>query len=408
MSTKFFPIKTETACPLKWSWSTLYLYSGKTASCHRTGWSELTADNFNTFHNTDIKLQDRQHMLNGTWPENSCGYCKKIEDTGGFSDRMLHLAIPNQYPTELDNNSTLTNVNPTILEIYFNNVCNLACLYCLPTLSSKINQEHKLFGPFAKDDVILEDVSFVDTTPMINKFWAWMETNSKNLLRLNVLGGEPFYQSEFYKLLDYFESNPHPNLELCVVTNLMIVTNKLHQLCDRIQHLLANKKLKRVDITCSIDCLGAEQEYVRYGLDLVVWEQNFELLLSKKWLTLNINQTISVLTIKTMPELLKKLSIWRQQRPVGHFFSEVNPQPSYMMIDILGSEVFSSDFEKIIECIPDSDARKYMHGLLYKTQLAKPNLREIQKLKTFLDEKDRRRGTSWQNTFPWLTQVFEQ
>jgi hypothetical protein len=49
-----------------------------------------------------------------------------------------------------------------------------------------------------------------------------------------------------------------------------------------------------------------------------------------------------------------------------------------------------------------------MHGLLYKTQLAKPNLREIQKLKTFLDEKDRRRGTSWQNTFPWLTQVFEQ
>jgi organic radical activating enzyme len=406
MSDRFFPIKTKTACSLKWSWSTLYLYSGTTASCHRTGISKLTADNFDNFHNTDIKLQDRQHMLNGTWPTDSCGYCKKIEDSGGFSDRMLHLDIPNLYPTELDDDATSININPTILEVYFNNVCNLACLYCLPELSSKINQEHKLFGPFAKDGVILKDVALVDTTLLIDKFWTWLENNSKNLKRLNVLGGEPFYQAEFYKLLDYFESNPHPNLEVCVVTNLMIDTNKLDRICDRLKLLLANKKLKRVDITCSIDCLGDEQEYVRYGLDLALWEQNFELLLSKKWLTLNINQTVSVLTIKTMPELLQKLLIWQKTRPVGHYFSEVTPQPSYLMIDILGNKVFASDVDKILECIPDSTARKYMHGLFCKIQEATPNIKEIQKLKTFLDEKDRRRNTSWKNTFPWLVEVF--
>ena len=52
MSGKYFPIKTKTACQLKWAWSTLYLNNGETKSCHRTGQSELTPENFLNFHNT--------------------------------------------------------------------------------------------------------------------------------------------------------------------------------------------------------------------------------------------------------------------------------------------------------------------------------------------------------------------
>ena len=84
-----------------------------------------------------------------------------------------------------------------------------------------------------------------------------------------------------------FENTAHPDLELGIVTNLAINTNKLENICERFKKLLVDRKLKRIDITCSIDCWGAEQEYVRYGLNLVQWEKNFEYLLSKKWITLN-------------------------------------------------------------------------------------------------------------------------
>jgi hypothetical protein len=52
---KPFPIKTKTACQLKWNWSTVYLTEGKTASCHRTNHHTFNTDEFD-FHNTPSKI----------------------------------------------------------------------------------------------------------------------------------------------------------------------------------------------------------------------------------------------------------------------------------------------------------------------------------------------------------------
>jgi len=407
MISKLFPIKTETACQLKWNWSTLYLTGAKTASCHRTGWGDLTEENFDQFHNTEKKQQERHLMLQGQWPVDSCQYCREIEESGGFSDRMLHLTIPNMAPPELDIDSSAVKVSPTILEIFFNNTCNLSCLYCSPTLSSRINQENIKFGNFKVGGVNLTAKSTGNSYPaLLDKFWSWMNKNSGTLLRFNVLGGEPFYQEEFFKLLDYFEKKPHPNLEFGIVTNLMISENKLAPIVDKFKSLLARKHLKRIDITCSIDCWGVEQEYVRFGLDITQWEKNFESLLKQKWLTLNINQTISVLTIKSMPQLLDKLTEWRRQRPVGHYFSAVSPQPIYLMPHILGDNVFTKDFDIIIQKMSinnkDTTALSYMKGIINKVKNSVADVEEKRNLKLFLNEKDRRRGNNWKETFPWL------
>ena len=411
MPQKFFPIKTDTACQLKWNWSTLYLYSGKTASCHRTGWGEITAETFDTFHNTEKKQQERHKMLQGLWPDESCSYCRNIEQHGGFSDRMLHLTVPDQSPIELETDPTAVVVTPTVLEVYFNNTCNMACLYCVPDLSSKINYENQRFGKFSSNGVELSSIDInSDHSLMLEKFWQWMHKHSYNLKRFTVLGGEPFYQSEFDKCLEYFENNSHPDLELGIVTNLMVDTNKLSHYIQRFKKLLSDRRLRRIDITCSIDCWGAEQEYVRYGLNLDLWTKNFELLMEQKWLKLNINQTICVLTIKTMPELLQKLQEWRKKRNVGHYFAAINPQPTYFMIDILGPNVFGQDFEKILKCIPietDHSAYQYMSGLANTVKNSLPNQKEMLKLKTYLTEKDRRRGTDWTKTFPWLVKELE-
>jgi hypothetical protein len=405
---KYFPIKTDTACKLKWNWSTLYLHDETTASCHRTGWSPLTPENFDNFHNTEKKKQERQMMLQGQWPTESCGYCREIEQSGGFSDRMLHLEIPDQVPPELDNDPTAVTVSPVILEVFFNNTCNLSCLYCLPELSSKIHQEHAKFGDFVSGNIsLLSAPKPKNYDTLLEKFWQWMQSNSHTLQRFNVLGGEPFYQMEFEKLLDFFETNPHPKLELGVITNLMVSEEKLNRFIARFKSLLSKRHLKRIDLTCSIDCWGAEQEYVRYGINLISWEKNFLTLLEQKWLTININQTISVLTIKTMPALLERLNSWRKTHPVGHFFSAISPQPHYLMPHIMGAGVFDKDFERIISCMPngtdqDKKALAYMEGIRDRIITARPDPDAKKDLKIFLEEKDRRRGNDWRTTFPWL------
>jgi organic radical activating enzyme len=413
MSKKYFPIRTDTSCQLKWNWSTLYLHKGNTASCHRTGSSQLSAEDFINFHNTDKKQRERSQMLKGQWPTDSCQYCKNIEDSGGFSDRMLHLQIPDMVPPELEDDPSAISVSPTILEVYFDNKCNLSCLYCIPELSSKIQQENVKFGLFESHGVTLEPVAKdPGHATYVDLFWQWMQDHSKKLRRFNVLGGEPFYQAEFYQLIDYLEQTPHPDLELGIVTNLMIAQDKMQDLIQRFKNLLVKKHVKRIDITASIDCWGSEQEYVRHGLNLERWQSNFETLLENRWLTVNINQTISVLTIKTMPDLLSKLKSWRNQRPVGHFFSEVSPQPSYLMPHILGPGLFDQDFERIISLMPkdtkqDRISVSYMSGIRDHIENNKPNSQEKLKLRVFLDEKDRRRNTNWRQVFPWLTKEID-
>jgi len=60
-----FPIKTATACNSKWSWSTIWLTTGKTSSCHRVESIPIDPNDFSNFHNVPKKIQDRELMLEG-------------------------------------------------------------------------------------------------------------------------------------------------------------------------------------------------------------------------------------------------------------------------------------------------------------------------------------------------------
>jgi organic radical activating enzyme len=409
MPNTIFPIHTATACQLKWAWSTLYLNSGITRSCHRTAETKLTADNFFDFHNTEVKKQDRRDMLQGKWPEKNCLYCKSVEDAGGSSDRMRQLSVPYVVPPELANDHQAVDISPTLLEVYFNNTCNLGCLYCSSSLSSVIESENRIHGDFKQGGIWLKNKNsqYKDLVPY---FWEWFPKNFSTISRFHVLGGEPLYQKEFEKLLHMLDQHPNPDCELNIVTNLAISLERLKHFVEKFKSLLAQRKLKRIDITCSIDCWGPQQEYVRWPLDLKKWEENFNYLLSQKYLYLNINQTISVLTIKTMPALLEKLAEWRRDRKIGHWFSEVDPGPDYLKPYILGGKIFQQDFVKILSLMPSDNeeninAFKYMQGIASHVASHSPHPEKIQDMVIYLNEKDRRRNTTWRSLFPWLTEI---
>lgn len=399
-----FPIETATACQLKWTWSTIYLTTGKTASCHRTNHHLFDTESFD-FHNTPSKLNDRQRMLAGEWPQTGCNYCQDIEAAGGASDRITNLDFPGIHaPPELDKDSSAITVTPRILEVYFDNTCNLKCLYCGPHFSSLWDAENVQHGlpAFAKD-VNIEHNKL--------KIFEWLKQHSHELTLLNILGGEPLYQPELEQCLQLFEQHPAPELKLQMFTNLNARLPYVKRIIQRVRKLIDSGNIREFEITASLDCWGAPQEYVRFPLNLQEWQQNFEYLLSEPWINLIINSTVTPLTIKTLPDLLQKINEWNQVRTVYHYQNSVN-DPDYMFIDIFGS-IFQDDFDRAIELkstdTPEQQSsRNYLIGIAQQSAHGGPRPKQIGKLFDFLNTIDQRRHTHWPTVFPWLVDEFKR
>jgi organic radical activating enzyme len=351
-------------------------------------------------------------MLKGKWPSGGCEYCKDIEQGGGTSDRLLHLSIPGKMPDELEANNMATTVTPTIVEVYFDNACNMACLYCWDGFSSKIQQENNLFGRFEQQGVVIENSArkVENFDELTQTFWSWMTKNYSALERFQVLGGEPFYQQQFTKCLDFLDTHENSALEFNVISNLMISNKRLREIIAKIKQLVDDKKIKRFDLTASIDCFGSEQEYVRFGLNLQQWKENFEFLVSENWIFLNINQTLSNLTVKTVPELLQFINKFTPNREIGHYFSLTVMTHDFLHPCIFGSGFWTADFQKILDNMKtdtwqQKQAKLYMTGIMQEIDDVNHvrDQNKIDQLGLFLEEIDRRRKLNWKTTFPWLT-----
>jgi organic radical activating enzyme len=409
---KVFPIVTDTACQLKWNWSTIYLTTEKTASCHRTSHHSFDPEVFD-FHNTPEKLHDRTQMLDGKWPTKGCEYCQSIEDSGGQSDRITNLDFPGMHaPVELENNPAAVQVTPRILEVYFNNTCNLKCLYCGDDFSSLWQSENQRFGPIKRDNTVLVSTGFKKSPNIesnMQKIFQWIRSNGHNLTNFNFLGGEPLFQPELDQVLDLFDQHPAPELKLQIFTNLNVRLDRVKSVVEKVRLLIEKDKLRAFEITASLDCWGISQEYVRYPLDLKLWEENFEYLLEQDFINLVISSTVTPLTIKTLPDLLSRVNQWHQRRPIYHYQNSVNG-PSYMFIDIFG-DIFVQDFEAALKLKPDvtseqKSSKQYLSGIAKQSASQGPNVEEIKNLFCFLNEIDRRRRTSWPKVFPWLVTEF--
>jgi len=399
-----FAINTATACQLKWTWSTVYLTMETTASCHRTNNHRFDTKSFD-FHNTPSKLDDRRRMLAGEWPESGCNYCRNIEAAGGASDRITNLDFPGVHaPLELDQNPGAVRVTPRMLEVYFDNTCNLKCLYCGPHFSSLWDAENIRHG----DPAFIKSANIESNKA---KLFDWLKQNAHELSIFNILGGEPLYQPELEQCLDLFEHYPAPELKLQIFTNLNAKLSHVQKIVARVKQLIDLGCIREFEVTASLDCWGAPQEYVRFPLNLTVWEKNFEYLLAQPWINLIINSTITPLTVKTLPAMLEKINIWNQTRKVYHYQNSVN-SPSYMFIDIFG-DIFRQDFDAALALKPNNtpeeiSSKNYLAGIAKQSEHFPPNTKEIAKLFEFLNTMDQRRNTHWPNVFPWLVDVFAQ
>lgn len=414
---EIFPVKTQTGCMLKWNWSSVFLNEGTTSSCHRCRKYPIDPENFQDFHNVPEKLQARQKMLEGHWPGQGCEYCRDIEQAGGHSDRLMQLHRMHgldKIPPELLEDPSATEVTPTTLEVWFNNTCNMTCLYCKPDFSSKWSNEIKKFGPINLDRFSINDniVKNPHYEKMLEQLWEYLETNNRSSIirHFQILGGEPLLQKEFDQCIDFWGSHPNPSLTINVISNLMIPHEAFVEKMQRFQKLHQQNSIFMLQLTASLDGWGIEEQHTRFGLDLDLWERNFTYLLDKEWCTVGVNSTLSCLSLKNTPALVNKINLWNQRSrhtidwsfelPTGLDDSGLNPVS-------FGPNFFENDFQNIILAMPENthsqqQSKKHMAGLKRRVECGQLQPKKLQNLVAYLTTIDQRRGTDWHKIYGWL------
>lgn len=308
-------------CTAKWLQTTLYLQNGYNHSCHHPSPHKISVEEIlqdpAALHNSNFKKQQRQKMLNGERPS-ECDYCWNIEDLNKtyFSDRHYKTADYWAWDRfdEIAHSDPKRNVTPSYLEVSFSNVCNFACAYCSPEISSKWMEDIQQNGLYPTEHSN-HDLNYLkssgrfpyrqsDNNPYVNAFWKWFPEILPHLRVLRLTGGEPTMSKDVWKLLNYIENNPQPNLELAINTNLCVTQALINRLQEKIS--LLKNCVKKIDIYTSLESIGKQAEYVRDGLDYNQWVINVETIL-QTGVNVSIMTTLNILSLPTFANFIEKI-----------------------------------------------------------------------------------------------------
>jgi len=443
---RFIPIMNEispTFCLAKWHHTTIYLQTGETHSCyhprpHKIPINEILIDP-SALHNTEQKKYERLEMLNGGKPS-GCQYCWNIENLGDdyISDRHERnstIYTPERFE-QIKSSQWDQNVNPQYIEISFGNECNFKCGYCHPKHSSSYHKEIKDHGPYTmvknhRNDIDWFQVYEEETNPYVDAWWRWWPSVRKTLTILRITGGEPLLQKSTWKLLEDLENNPLPELELNINSNLGVKPILVDRLIDKVNNLIANKKIKSFKLFTSIDTWGTPAEYIRTGLDLELWERNFHEFMSRTDLTITFMITFNILSVTSFQSLLEKILEWRNVYntfkedgmhrlrfdtpylkeplqydmlilPKDEFMKYMNAHLSFIQSNLNAdnlSKFTSLEYEKFRRVVD------YMETTVYSDEKLKEGRKDFY---NWFTEYDRRRNTDFVATFPELADFFNK
>jgi len=430
----------STFCLAKWHHVTLYLQTGETHSCyhprpHHIPLAEI-AVNPSALHNTEHKKLERNQMLNGEKPT-GCQYCWNIESMGKdyISDRHIKTAsIYNEERlTEILTSPWDMNINPSYVEVNFGNECNFKCGYCHPKYSTRFYNEIKEHGPVTTVKNHRCDIDWMklyqreEENPYVEAWWRWWPTLKRSLKILRITGGEPTMHRSTWQILDDLNNDPLPSLELNINSNLGIKTDLVTKMSDKVTELLDNKKIKSFKLFTSIDTWGSRAEYIRTGLDLELWETNFETYMTRTESPISLMITFNALSVTTFKTLLEKILEWRAayNKDVNRirFDTPYLKEPLQYDINILPKEEFMpfmrDSLKYISDNMDDSDINKfssleyerfrrvvdYMETTSYEESKINQGRRDFY---NWFNALDSRRETKFLDVFPEMVQFYKK
>jgi sulfatase maturation enzyme AslB (radical SAM superfamily) len=230
-------------CPMPWT-GLMFNFDGSVKNCIRSDDQTGQLGNIKDTPIEEILLGPKnitkQTNITNNQPAAGCHTCYDLENgKQGFdiiSDRIFYIREFKRTPlgTYQPNNFDLQTI-----DVRWTNLCNLACVYCSASFSSKWANELgvKIATP---------------SEQQLADFKRYIYQHAKNLKHVYLAGGEPLLMKENLELLK--ELNPDVNLR--INTNLSKVdTGVFDAVC----------KFKNVHWTVSAETVKEEFEYIRFG-----------------------------------------------------------------------------------------------------------------------------------------------
>ena len=383
-------------------------------------------------------------MLKGVRPP-ECQYCWNVEDLGPehYSDRSSksHEPWAKPYLQETAKMVGVENVNPTYVEVSFSNVCNLKCSYCSPAFSSSWMEEIQSEGAYPTSDQFNNlhwlrkqgklPIPHREHNPYVEAWWKWFPDLYKTLQVLRITGGEPLLTKDTFKVLDYINNNPRPELELAINSNGCVPDKLFDQYIEKMKRITLDGKIGLTRLYTSVDTFGEQAEYIRDGLNFNQWYDNVCRVLEELPFTkVTIMCTTGLLSLPNLHKLLDmvhplKREFYSENRRVPitidtailrhpAYLSGVVADPSYSkMLDQAvtvmrnNAETHDNPYKGFF----DFEIAKLRRFQEYVAAGPNPgerlNIQQVRKdFVNYIDEYDRRRGKNFQKVFPELAEFY--
>ena len=434
-------------CLAKWNQVSLHLPTGMTNSCYHPPLHRIdpkaVASNPARLHNTDEKIEQRKQMLSGKRPP-GCSYCWKIEDAGGISDRVDRSGEPWAIQ-DFDNivaNPTDTNWTPRYVEVNFNHGCNFKCSYCSPQFSTTWGKEIDTYGQYPTSPAhnapehfqgARKPIPHRETNPYVTAFWKWWPTLYKNLKHFRMTGGEPMMDHNTYKVLQYVIDNPKKDLHLNVTSNMCPPDAKLkNKYFDMVKRICLDEHVEHFMQFVSVDAFGPQAEYIRYGLNWNYFTDTVEEFLERIPVRNSVTFIITYnnLSVTSLDKLLEYIRQLRQRFSTTYqrvwFDIPLLRQPAWQQITLL-PESYQMIHEDNIDMMKkfqegefkdpewssyavykDFEIQKMQRNLDYWRNNLDANAQHKKNFYAFFNEHDRRRGTSFEKTFPEMEEFWQE
>ena len=212
-----------------------------------------------------ILCEQRKQLLNGEFPE-GCYDCKFMEEQGFRSYRLTHKLNDHTDDWFLNNVDKNTGKVTKLfrIEFRFSNRCNFACRHCSVDYSTswqKIARNNPEILSFPDLSTTVPEESFVNKID-ISGIGKWIDKlDSNEDMEIEITGGEPFFQPEFYEYLKTL-SKWGKKIRLIITTNGSIAGKfKSYNVTDLLM------PFKKVDLKVSMDGSKSFYNYFREGGD---------------------------------------------------------------------------------------------------------------------------------------------
>jgi hypothetical protein len=259
----------------------------------------------------------------------------------------------------------------------------------------------------------------------VEAFWRWWPSLEPAVRHLRFTGGEPLLSAEVFRLIDQLIERPRPRLHVSINSNMGFNLSQRELLLAKLSRLQASTKA--VSLYASIDTVGRQAEYIRYGLDYPLFRQNIEAVAAhaSPGLRIHFMITLSSLALPGLRDLLAYVLELKHKFP-QHRIQIDTPHlqaPEHMSISLLPTafhryldEAAAFLGENLLgnEGEPGFLRTEWQRLLRVKTVMkaqALPPARRGLLLKDFFlmfTEYDRRRGTNFLATFPEYGDFWEE